>query len=82
MEIRARAAVWIVDQPVAFERREVGFDARDRGLALAFRPVVERDPVAGTGENDRPGAADQAGADDGNLVGHKDLLKPLRWRCC
>ena len=72
----------IVDQPVAFECREIGLDTRDRSLALAFRPVVERDPVASTGEDDRPGAADQAGADDGNLVGHKDLLRPLRRRCC
>ena len=71
----------IVDQAMTFERREVGLDPRERGRALAFRVVVERDPVAGAGEDDGPGAADEAGADDRDFVRHDALLRRPGRRC-
>ena len=85
MPMRARAVAGVVDQPVAFQRFEVGVDARERGRALALCLVVERDLVAGAGEDDRPGAADQARADDRDLAfldgGHGGLLRRPCRRC-
>ena len=60
----------IVHQPEATQIIEPCRDAVARPLQGAGLGVVQHDVVARPAEHDRPGLADQPGADQGNLLLH------------
>ena len=62
--------VGIVDQAVADQLAHIAGDARERLLGLRGFGIEERYRAPGAGEDDGPGAADEARPQDCDFVGH------------